>query len=192
MLTDSELIDQVVREKNNHAFSTLVKRHQQAVRYSLRQLTGWNEALADDLSQEVFLKAYLALPGFKREAKFTTWLYRIAYNVFISHQRKPQYALDRQADTGTMVEEQTGESGLSHTTDTDLHRDLALAMQTLPVQQRSALHLYLHRQYTQQEISMIMGIPLGTVKTFINRGRAVLQEKLAAWQDGDYDAQTIA
>jgi RNA polymerase sigma-70 factor (ECF subfamily) len=189
--TDSELIDQVVNGKSSRAFAALVKRHQQAVRYSLRQLTGWNEALADDLSQEVFLKVYLALPGFKQESKFSTWLYRIAYNVFASYQRKPQHMLDQYADPQSDVEEQVNESGFSHVTDMDIHRDLALAMQELSVQQRSALHLYLHRQCTQQEISTIMGIPLGTVKTLINRGRAVLEEKLAAWREEKYDEQAI-
>ena len=187
MLTDSELIDQVVNADDSQAFTTLVNRHQQALRYSLRQLTGWNEALADDLSQETFLKAYLALANFKKESAFSTWLYRIAYNVFISHKRKLQVKLDQYSVVDSETEEAQNESGYSSACETDLHRDLALAMQALTVQQRSALHLFMHRQCTQQEISEIMNIPLGTVKTLINRGRLVLQEKLAAWQDEKYE-----
>lgn len=184
--TDAELIDRVVTGKSSEAFSLLVKRHQQALRYSLRQLTGWDEALADDLSQEVFLKAYLALPSFKQESKFSTWLYRIAYNMFISHQRKPQGKLDRYAQ----LEKHRESAEVADVQDSrtmEIHRDLALAMQALPVQQRSALHLFLHRQCTQQEIAVIMGVPLGSVKTLINRGRAVLKEKLAAWQEEYYE-----
>ncbi|MBN1379359.1 MAG: RNA polymerase sigma factor [Gammaproteobacteria bacterium] len=190
-MTDSELIDQVVNAGDSQAFTTLVRRHQQALRYSLRQLTGWNEALADDLSQETFLKAYLALASFKKESAFSTWLYRIAYNVFVSYKRKLQNTLDQYANIESANEEESAESGFNSRCETDLHRDLALAMQALTVQQRSALHLYMHRQCTQQEISEIMDVPLGTVKTLINRGRLVLQEKLAAWQDGKYDEQTI-
>ncbi len=75
---DQTLIDRVVREKSQYAFAELVKRYQSPLRFSLRQLTGWNESLADDLAQETFIKADQALPGFKSEAKFSSWLYRIA------------------------------------------------------------------------------------------------------------------
>lgn len=183
VLTDYEIIDEVVSGKNSQMFAELVKRYQQKLRYSLRQMTCWNEALADDLSQEVFLKAYLSLAKFKKESTFSTWLYRIAYNTFISHQRKSQQQLDKNANTEVQIEEQADQSDIEGSTDMDIHRDLALAMQELSVPQRSALHLYLHRQCTQQEISTIMDIPLGTVKTLINRGRVVLQDKLNEWRD---------
>jgi RNA polymerase sigma-70 factor (ECF subfamily) len=182
--TDFELIDRVVKHRDKAAFSTLVDRHQQSLRYSLRQLTGWNEALADDLSQEVFIKAYQALSSFKQKSTFSTWLYRIAYNVFISHQRKAQTKLDRQLDDGKEVEELNSGNSFEYTHESELHRDLAKAMQLLSVQQRSALHLFLHQQCTQQEISVIMGVPLGTVKTLINRGRTLLQQSLAEWREG--------
>ncbi len=186
-LTDYEIIDQVIRNKDNRAFEMLVTRHQQAVRYSLRQLTGWNEALADDLSQEVFLKAYTALKTFKRKSTFSTWLYRIAYNTFISHQRKMQHKIDQSLTSNDQDFEKVADSDNRKSPDLDLHRDLAIAMQALSVQQRSALHLYLHQQCTQQEISTIMNIPIGTVKTLINRGRVILQQKLAAWRDESYE-----
>ena len=185
--TDYEIIDQLIRNKDNRAFEVLVARHQQAVRYSLRQLTAWNEALADDLSQEVFIKAYMAIKTFKRESTFSTWLYRIAYNTFISYQRKMQHKLDQQRTPDDQDYERMEGSDLGNASDLDLNKDLAIAMQALSVQQRSALHLYLHQQCTQQEISTIMDIPIGTVKTLINRGRAVLQQKLAAWQDKSYE-----
>ena len=66
--------------------------------------------------------------------------------------------------------------------DLGLHRDLSLAMATLSLEQRSAIHLSLHRECTHQEISDIMGVPLGTVKTHINRGRKQLQRRLANWR----------
>jgi len=67
----------------------------------------------------------------------------------------------------------------------DLHRDLARVMLKLPLQQRMALHLNLHKQLTHQEICTIMEIPLGSVKTAINRGKKQLQEELSSWKPGD-------
>ena len=84
-IDDQTLINRVVKQGNQRAFAELVKRYQSQLRYSLRQMTGWNEALADDLAQETFIKAYQALPGFRAEAKFSSWLYRIAYNQMVSH-----------------------------------------------------------------------------------------------------------
>jgi len=100
--TDQVLIDSVVKEDSHLAFAELVKRYQSPLRYSLRQLTGWNEALADDLAQETFIKAYKALPGYQGKAKFSSWLYRIAYNEMISHFR---VARNREL-SGGIIEEQ--------------------------------------------------------------------------------------
>ena len=69
--TDQDLIKAVVKEDSHTAFAELVKRYQSPLRYSLRQLTGWNEALADDLAQETFIKAHRALAGYKGKAKFS-------------------------------------------------------------------------------------------------------------------------
>ena len=82
--TDQALIDAVVKEGSHRAFAELVKRYQSPLRYSLRQLTGWNEALAGDLAQETFIKAHSALSSFQGKAKFSSWLYRIAYNLMLS------------------------------------------------------------------------------------------------------------
>ena len=176
-IDDQTLINRVVKQGNQRAFAELVKRYQSQLRYSLRQLTGWNEALADDLAQETFIKAYQALPGFRADAKFSSWLYRIAYNQMISHFRK---AHNREEPTDAEPEDSARDDDSG-----DLQRDLAKAMATLPEGQRMALHLFLHRECTQQEISDIMGIPLGTVKTHISRGREQLRHLLAGWQLGE-------
>jgi len=85
--TDQALIKRVQTLQCQDSFSVLVERHQSDLRYSLRQMTNWDEGLADDLSQETFLKAYQSIKTFKGSAKFSSWLYRIAYNLMISHFR---------------------------------------------------------------------------------------------------------
>jgi len=83
-VSDGQLIARVVVSDDRHAFSELVRRHQSSVRATLRKLAGGNAALADDLAQEAFLLAYRNLKSFRQDAKFSTWLYRIAYNVCLS------------------------------------------------------------------------------------------------------------
>lgn len=187
-LTDQALIDAVVKEDSHRAFAELVKRYQSPLRYSLRQLTGWNEALADDLAQETFSKAQSALSSFQGKAKFSSWLYRIAYNLMLSHFR---VARNRELTGGlTGREEQSLWLSKDHEAivpnePLQLHLDLAQAMNHLSDNQRMALHLSLHRECTQREISDIMSIPLGTVKTLIARGKISLREQLADWKSRD-------
>ena len=87
-VSDGELIARVLVQDDRHAFGELVRRHQSAVRACLRKLTAGNHALADDLAQETFLLAYRNLRSFRQQAKFSTWLYRIAYNAFLAERRK--------------------------------------------------------------------------------------------------------
>ena len=186
-IEDNQLVDQAVRLNDQGAFAELVNRHQSKVRYSLRQLTNWNESLADDLAQETFLQAFRQLSKFRGEAKFSSWLYRIAYNAFLQHVRKKTLdtsSLDEYPILETQEEpvalQDTGSD--SHNEQSELHRTVAALLAQLEPERRSVLHLFLHRQHTQQEISEIMGIPLGTVKTHISRGRQGLQMALQAWR----------
>ncbi len=87
-VSDAALIARAVVSDDRHAFGELVRRHQSAVRATLRKLTCGNVALADDLAQETFLLAYRNLKSFRQEARFSTWLYRIAYNAFLADARK--------------------------------------------------------------------------------------------------------
>lgn len=180
-IDDGVLVELAVSKNDQRAFSELVNRHQSNLRYSMRQLTGWNEALADDLTQDAFVQAFKELHRFRKQAKFSSWLYRIGYNTFLQFVRKKQ--LDVQS-----LEEQTHETELmtapvSGKAETDLHKKVAGLLAALEPERRSVLHLLLHRQCTQQEISTLMGIPLGTVKTHINRGRTTLQSGLKGWQE---------
>ena len=87
-LNDADLVARVLVDDDHHAFAELVRNHQSAVRGLLRQLTRSDLALADDLAQETFLRAYKNIRSFRGEAKFSTWLYRIAYNCFREDARK--------------------------------------------------------------------------------------------------------
>ncbi|MBT7258619.1 MAG: sigma-70 family RNA polymerase sigma factor [Porticoccaceae bacterium] len=179
--TDQALIERVAANHCRDSFSILVARHQSDLRYSLRQMTGWDEALADDLAQETFIKAFQAIGSYKSDAKFSSWLYRIAYNQMVSHFRLARNREVTGSEEALTSATETPVSG--ELSQKELHQDLARAMQQLPSQQRMVIHLYLHRQLTHQEICTIMEIPLGTVKTCITRGKAKLRELLSSWQN---------
>ena len=87
LASDQALIERVVTTDCHDSFGILVERHQSDLRYSLRQMTGWNEALADDLAQETFIQAFKSLKNYQGTAKFSSWIYRIAYNQMVSHFR---------------------------------------------------------------------------------------------------------
>ena len=154
--TDQALIQRVVTLNCHDSFNVLVKRHQSTLRYSLRQMTGWDQSLADDLAQETFIKAYTSITSFKGTAKFSSWLYRIAYNVMISHFRVARNRELTLGDDGT----HSTESSVSFNSN-DLHRDLARVMLKLAPQQRMALHLHLSQTINTSRDLYYYGDPLG-------------------------------
>ena len=187
--SEEVLIDLAVRNNDQNAFGELVKRNQSVVRHSLRQLCNWNETLADDLAQETFIQAYKGLHKFNRKSKFSSWLYRIAYNQFLQHCRSNK-AQKNYAEFADFDEQELSNSAQHATHDKQtentpglLQQQLARLLVELKPERRSVLHLLLHRQCTHQEIATIMALPLGTVKTHITRGREFLQQQLLAWQE---------
>ncbi len=182
-IDDFTLVDRVVHMEDQHAFTELVKRHQSGLRYSAQQMCGGNAALADDLAQETFIKAYKALASFKKQSKFSSWLYSIALNLLRQKYRKDLSSPQLSSIDDVMEAEMSNAAAdTSLGEEQQLHGELAKAMAKLSIDQRSALHLFMHQQLTHQEISNIMQIPLGSVKTHINRGRVLLQEELASWR----------
>jgi RNA polymerase sigma-70 factor (ECF subfamily) len=173
-LTDADLVARTLLDEDQNAFSELVRRHQSAVRGLLRQLTRSDLALADDLAQEAFIRAYKNIRSFRGEAKFSTWLYRIAYNCFRedARRRKELVGIDE-----TRLEAERD----PRTVDPALRHDLAQALQLLPLHERTAVVLCCQNGLSHDEASRVLDIPLGTVKTNVLRGREKLKKALAAW-----------
>jgi RNA polymerase sigma-70 factor (ECF subfamily) len=171
---DAELIARVLTRDDRHAFATLVRRHQSAVRSLLRRLTCGDTALADDLAQETFLRAYRGLKGYRGGARLSTWLHRIAYNVFVSEvrRRKPE-----------ILQESLAEVAVANGGDrTHLKHDLLRAMAGLSVDERAALALAFGQDSSHREVAAILDCPLGTVKTHIARGKEKLKKRLTAYE----------
>ena len=173
-LNDADLVARVLLEDDHHAFAELVRNHQSPVRGLLRQLTRSDLALADDLAQESFLRAYKNIRSFRGEAKFATWLYRIAYNCFREEARKRKELVG--IDESQLEAEQDPQ-----TVDPALKHDLMQALQLLPLHERSAILLCCQNGLSHDEAARVLDIPLGTVKTNVLRGREKLKKMLAGW-----------
>ncbi|MFN2542145.1 MAG: RNA polymerase sigma factor [Chthoniobacterales bacterium] len=174
-LTDADLVARVIVDEDQHAFGELVRRHQSSVRGLLRQLARTDTALADDLAQETFIRAYKNVRSFRGEARFSTWLYRIAYNCFREHARR------RKELVGINEDQRLAEHD-PQTTDAGLRHDLMHALTSLPLQERSAVLLCCQQGLSHDEASRVLDIPLGTLKTNVLRGREKLKKMLAAWK----------
>jgi RNA polymerase sigma factor (sigma-70 family) len=175
-LSDAELIARVALDDDQHAFAELVRRHQSSVRATLRTLTRGNEVLADELAQDTFLRAYRALKNFRGASQFSTWLYRISYNVFQDHRRR-----SREHDS---IEDHVSELAQPAETErADLQHDLAEAMKRLTDNERAAITLCYTSGLTHDEAAQTLGWPLGTVKTNILTGKEKLRRYLQPWAD---------
>ncbi len=162
------------------AFSALVERYQKGVVNLAYRLVGdWDTAL--DLSQDIFVKVYQRLHTFDTQRPFKPWLYRIATNhcydylrrlgrerMVISEEEIPirTWSTDRTLDP----EDQVLQSEIQHTVET--------LVATLPPQYRAVLTLRYLEHLSYKEISEILGIPMGTVKTHIHRARNILKSAL--------------
>jgi len=169
---DSELVLAIVTRDDRHAFARLVERHQSMVRSVLRRLTKGDHGLADDLAQETFLLAWRNLRSFRFDARFSTWLYRIAFNAWLTQARKRHEVLLADEDAVPDPEEGAHEPGASE------RIDLERALGELGDGERAALAACYYADLTHEEAAEAIGIPLGTVKTHILRAKAKLRAKL--------------
>jgi len=180
-VSDAQLIARVLVQDDRHAFGELVRRHQSVVRATLRKLTGGNHALADDLAQETFLLAYRNLRSFRQEAKFSTWLYRIAYNAFLADTRKmKELPLPEDTDVDDLASVDHNDA-MPVARSAALSVDLARAMATLSEAERAAIVQCYHNDLSHEEAAYVLGCPVGTVKTHILRAKQKLKARLSGW-----------
>ncbi|MCL4721436.1 MAG: RNA polymerase sigma factor RpoE [Gammaproteobacteria bacterium] len=176
---DLALVERAQRG-DRRAFDLLVLKYQQKiVKLVMRYVRDPAEAL--DVSQEAFIKAYRALPGFRGESAFYTWLYRIAINTaknyLVSLQRKPvAYELDAHAgeqhDAHPDLREDETPEGLAM--QEQLRTTLEGAIAALPEELRTAILLREVEGLSYEEIAVAMDCPVGTVRSRIFRGREAI------------------
>lgn len=162
------------------AFGRLVDMHQSAVRAFLRRVTG-NYADADDLAQEAFARTWDVLNRFDGTSSLRTFICGVAFQYWRRARRSQSRREARETAYADLSDTQT-EDAPERT-----GRRLALrkAMEDLPEDQRAALALCIGQEFTHGEAAEILGLPLGTVKSHVIRGRARLQAALGVVEKGD-------
>ena len=168
-LSDLALIAQVLIFKDTRAFDKLVQRHQSNLRRFFMNQTLGNKMLSDDLAQETFIKAYLHLASFNRKASFSTWLHSIGYNVLYDYLRT-------QKSISTELEAKHSVATPSNQLDNST--DLYNALSILSATERTCITLHYMEDISVADICDIVGLPTGTVKSHLSRGRTKLSKFL--------------
>ncbi len=182
MEADEQKLIQRAQAGDQEAFGALVEAHQQFV-YNLALRTLNNEHEAEDAAQEAFVRAWLALPNFRGQAQFRTWLYRIVTNLCCNRLPRLRRELLALGDTDMLT--LTDDSPLSTNPATAVEAAerrafLHQAIDSLPESYRLLITLRYQQELSYEEIAAVVSLPLGTVKTGLHRAKAQLSK---VWQN---------
>lgn len=175
------LIDEILGG-NKAAFRKLVEQNQRLVSHIIFRMVPDRQD-REDLCQEVFVRVYRSLPNFRREAKLSTWIARIAYNMGLSHiQRKNISLVD---ETTLDYVDSDDDTPIAPSPQAEVEKKIVSGLvrdeiEKLPVYYKTALTLYHLDGMSYDEIVDIMKVPEGTVKSYIFRGRKMLKDRLLA------------
>jgi RNA polymerase sigma-70 factor (ECF subfamily) len=190
---DQQLVERAQRG-DKRAFEMLVEKYQRKLARLLSRLIR-DPGEVEDVTQEAFIKAYRALPSFRGDSAFYTWLYRIGINTAKNY----LVAMGRRAPTSTEVEaeEAEGQEGGELLRDINTPDSLLLskeigdtvnaAIESLPEELRSAIQLRELEGMSYEEIAKLMDCPIGTVRSRIFRAREAIAERLKPLLDGAKD-----
>ena len=156
------------------AFETLYRRHIGRVHGVIARLVGHHGARAEDLTQETFVRAWQALPGYRFESAFGTWLYRLAANTALMELRARRSRPQSDGDDG--LDDFGTPDSAGHATALSL--DLERAVATLPPRARAVLVLFDVEGWKHEEIAEALGMAVGSSKAQLHRARGLLRARL--------------
>jgi len=186
-LSDEALVQQAIGLNDLGAFEQLVRRHQARILMLQRRFSG-DRALAEDLSQETFLRAWRKLDSFRGTGRFSAWLAKLAYNVFLQHVRKTG---DRKQDISIDGDEFT-ELAMSQPGAIDELPDLPRLLSVLSYQEQLVIVLNYGHGLSNSEIAQVLDIAPGTVKSQIHRAKDKIRQRFSITPDADIPAAGAA
>jgi RNA polymerase sigma-70 factor (ECF subfamily) len=183
-MTDEQLVEAVLAG-DRERFAEIVERYQaRLVNYLFRLVRNLDDA--HDLAQEVFVRVYQALDRFDPKYRFSTWLFRVAQNAAIDSVRKRRVHLvsmerpeTQDGDGGTFEFASDDRGPYGALRNVERGAAIALAIEELPGEYRELIQLRHFAELSYGDIAELKGMPLGTVKNKLFRGRQMLKEKLA-------------
>ena len=152
-------------------FITEVRQQQEPLRRFLLALCSGDAALADDIAQDALVRAYVASGSFLGLSKFSTWLFRIAYNCYIDHSRKARPEQTDVEEAGNIPADDTSDRAFRY-------QQLYMALDRLPQKEKAAVALFYFEDRSIKEISAILDMPQGTVKYQLSMGRQHLKQHI--------------
>lgn len=184
-LSDKQLVEKILKG-NTEAFGLVIKNTERLVTQMIFKMIS-NSEDRKDLAQEVYLKAYKKLSGFKFDAKLSTWVAQICYHTCLDYLRKKKIVL-----SSNLYEDEASQTGLVHffnmpsdggtTNDSILQKDLSILLKIeidkLAPIHRTLITLYHNEELSYEEIGQITGLPAGTVKSYLFRARKALKNNL--------------
>jgi RNA polymerase sigma-70 factor (ECF subfamily) len=178
-MSDDDLMVRV-RVGDAEAFAELVSRHSDGLVSYLTHLTGGREK-AEDIAQEALLRAFTHADGYVGDGRFAAWLYRIATNLAYSEARRRRRWFDRVDRVRTwlgLAQEEAPDRRMEGSASDDVMQQ---AIARLPEAFRAALVLREIEGWSYAQVAEALGVPEGTVKSRVNRGKAMLKADLAGW-----------
>ncbi|MDR1095088.1 MAG: sigma-70 family RNA polymerase sigma factor [Spirochaetaceae bacterium] len=178
-LTDNEIVE-IVLSGRAELYRLLIERHEKKV-FAMGRGFFRNKDEARDFTQEVFLKAFHALPRFEGRSSFATWLFRIAYNQAVNGKRGLKEYLSLVDSEDTAVSEAVSFDMPEHNLlKKNIKEAVRTAVRELPEKYRICIDLSFFYELTYEEIARITAFPVNTVKSHILRAKRILREKLSA------------
>ena len=171
---ETELLERA-RKRDHEAFRMLVDRHRDHAFGLALRITRSRED-AEDAAQEAFVRAWLALPGFRGESSFGTWLHRIVARKAMDHASTRRQRAAREVEIEGVIGDCGAPAGAGR--DVVLERRIERLMACLSVRQRAVVALFYREDRSVLEIAAMLGMPENTVKTHLRRARAALRD---AW-----------
>jgi RNA polymerase sigma-70 factor (ECF subfamily) len=182
MIEEKDLVQQV-QNGNRNAFRQLVEEYKRKVYYLAYDLTG-NHMDADDLSQEVFIRIFNSIANFRRESKFSTWIYRVTINCWINMKKSKGYKIrekqDRIDNNFYLNEQKASEQNPQREAEkSDIQKFIHNALQQLSPKEKSVFIMRHYHDLSLKEIGTTLNIRVGTVKSLLFRAINKLQKQLS-------------
>lgn len=170
---------------STQAFGRLIKMYQSPLRGFLLKLTRGDHAFADDIAQETFIKAFNKIKQYRCDALFTSWLYTIAYRIFLDVIKRDKHRShlleDKMLDENKLDKQHGIDNVQPKFSVSEAQLDIEMALSQLKLAEKTAIILCLQEGMSHTDAANVMNMPIGTVKSHISRGRKQLKLLLNVW-----------
>ncbi|TLX72576.1 RNA polymerase sigma factor [Labilibacter sediminis] len=176
-MDDFELVKQI-KKGNSNAYRFMVSKHERLVFNIAWRMAGQHQADIEDIAQEVFIKVYKNIKSYRNESKLSTWIASIAWKTSIDFIRRKTRNKLNFTDEPELHETQYENNVFENIKQSELKKVVSETLAKLPVQYQSVLSLYYLEEFSYAEIQEITNMPLGTIKSYLNRAKNIFKSEI--------------